>query len=82
MTWIPASQPPLIYQDEFGWFSSRPVLVWTQSKGGFSKILVAMLEKWDEDDFPAWYSGCSEHWNLHDTVKFWMPLPNPPKDQP
>jgi len=71
-----------MYQDELGWFISRPVLVWTQSKGGFSKFLVATLEQWDDDSAPTWRSSCSEHWNLYDTVKFWMPLPNPPKDQP
>jgi len=78
MTWIPVSEPPPLREDNFYLLKSEPVLVYTS----YDTMLVATLEMWDEDDFPAWYSGCSEHWNLHDTVKFWMPLPNPPKDQP
>lgn len=78
MTWIPVSEPPPLLEDDFYLLKSEPVLVYTS----YDTMLVATLEMLDEDDFPAWYSGCSEHWNLHDTVKFWMPLPNTPKDQP
>ena len=83
MRWTPVSEPPpQTHCLEREWYTSEPVLVWTQRKGGGSKFLVATLEQYDYDPTPIWYSNCSEHWNLHDTVKFWMPLPNPPKDQP
>ena len=82
MRWTPATEPPIMYQDNFGCFTSKPVLVYVKGKGSARRMLVATLEKWDDELKPTWYSSCSERWNLYNSVLFWTPLPNPPKDQP
>ena len=77
MTWIPVSDPPPLHEDAFYFKESDPVLVYTP----YDTMIVATLEQAQDDSMPKWYSSCSEHWCLYDSVLFWMPLPKPPKDQ-
>jgi len=78
MTWTPVSDPPLLLEDDFYFKKSDPVLVYTS----YGTMIVATLQQWEEDDVPVWYSSCSERESLSNSVKFWRPLPKPPKDQP
>ena len=32
---------------------------------------MAVLQQYDDDDSPVWYSDCSEHWRLGDEVVCW-----------
>ena len=77
MTWIPVSDPPPLKGDPL-YKESDPVLVYTS----YGTMIVATLQQWEEDDVPVWYSSCSERESLSNSVKFWRPLPKPPKDQP
>lgn len=43
----------------------------------YDQILVGRLEGYDDD--LSWFTDDSEHWNLHQDVTHWMPLPEPPK---
>lgn len=43
-------------------------------------MLIATLQSRGDGATPTWYSECPEDWNLHDSVLFWMPLPDPPRN--
>lgn len=40
---------------------------------------VVVLEQWDYETSPVWYSACSEHWELKDGITHWTILPNKPR---
>lgn len=73
--WRPAAQAPALTDGPLGWPSSEPVLA--HCKDG--KRRVVTLEQVDEDALPAWYTDCSERWDLTGQVTAWMPLPAYPR---
>ena len=76
MEWKPVTQPPPLGEGECGWPESLPVLGYCTD----GTIRVVVLEWIDEDGEPAWYTNCSEHWNMGKGVTHWMPLPEPPSN--
>jgi hypothetical protein len=73
--WIDArAEPPAMKApDDWGWPTSKPVLVWTAS----GEMKIATREHSDADFPPQWISKCSERWEIKD-VLYWRPLPLTP----
>lgn len=71
--WLPANQPPLMKEGEFGWPSSEQVL----SYGYDGKFRVVTFELIDEDSEPVWFSNCSERWNLNGVIMSWKAIKSP-----
>lgn len=68
---LPSTHQSMFYEK----WSSKPVLAYTM----YGNILVATLEHWGDNDKPEWFSNCSEHWSLDNTVTHWTELPEPPR---
>lgn len=76
MTWTPIDSPPPMHDVEFweGKRSSDPVL----GVGANGRQLVVTFEGY-EDEAPAWFTNCSEHWRVDEGfLVAWQPLPPPP----
>lgn len=67
--WRSANDPPTLgcNNELFLMCSSEPVLAYCED----GKMRMAMLQQYDDDDSPVWYSDCSEHWRLGDKVVCW-----------
>jgi uncharacterized membrane protein len=71
LEWRSASDPPTLRCNElFLMRSSEPVLAYCED----GEILMAVLQQYDDDDHPVWYSNCSEHWCLGSAVVCWAYL--------
>lgn len=68
--------PPLGKGDEYSGCDRTSVRVLGVVYG---QHRVVVLEQWDEDSPPAWYSACSEHWNLDDDVTHWQYMEDLPE---
>lgn len=64
-------QLPELFQEPCDVPKSKPVLGVCYG----DTIMVVVLEQWDEDSPPKWYSNCSEHWDMDGKVSRWMDLP-------
>jgi len=73
-TWVDAKHPPGLTVIEVLQTKSEPVLVFD----GY-QMRVAYVMEADGSDEVRWISDCSEGWDITHRVKFWTPLPMPPK---
>ena len=68
--------PPVYQENPCDKWTSKPVLAFTT----YGNILIATLEQWEDIDVPEWFSNCSDHWSLGDTVTHWAELPEGPRE--
>lgn len=78
MLWVNSKDllPNLLKENDWSDYASVPVLGVV-----YGQIRVVKLEQWDEDAPAQWYSDCSEHWNLGNSVTHWQPLPSLPDEE-
>ena len=75
MTWKSVSEPPELFEDDWGILSSEDVFVFTE----YGSRKIARFERWPDELESRWMTTCcSERWNITSSVLFWQPLPESP----